>query len=272
MKTLDIWLMMGFLLLGPSPGVGQELGDLSVEAPGLVAGARQHLVVVTAAPQAISGYLYRMERVEGAWRQAGSPVRVVVGRSGIGPKHEGDGRSPQGIFPLTRSFGYAAEPPPGTALAYEPQAPGAVCVDDSTSGNYNRVFDADTLSAPKDWASAENMRRDLAHGDDLYRWGIIVGYNRTGMPGAGSCIFLHIWRGPGNPTAGCTAMAEADLLNLLSWLEPENDPAGGPLLIQGTRTFLEGLRQDGILPYPVPDGGSGSAAGPSAEERRLRIS
>jgi L,D-peptidoglycan transpeptidase YkuD (ErfK/YbiS/YcfS/YnhG family) len=92
------------------------------------------------------------------------------------------------------------------------------------------------------------MRRDLAHGDDLYRWGVEVAYNPEREPGAGSCIFLHVWRGPGSPTAGCTAMPEDDLLTVLRWLRPGDDP----VLVQGTRSFLEGLRDEGRLPYPVP--------------------
>jgi len=248
----------------------------------LVAQAHQHLVVVTEEPGDIGGLLFRMERVgggesgegpepgKGTWRQVGAPVPVVVGRGGVGPKQEGDGRSPQGVFELGHAFGYAQEPPPGSlfpsglALPYEPMAPGSVCVDDPGSAYYNLVFDPDTLPesvrGAKDWKSAEAMRRDLAHGDELYRWGVVVRYNDEGVPGAGSCIFLHMWRGPESPTAGCTAMAEEELLFLLSWLRiesergPEADPQSvpGPVLIQGSRDYLESLSREGMLPYPVP--------------------
>jgi hypothetical protein len=43
-------------------------------------------------------------------------------------------------------------------------------------------------------------------------------------------------------------MAEEDLLEILRWLDPE----AAPLLVQGNRAFLEGLREEGSLPYPVP--------------------
>ena len=238
----------------------------------LVTQAHQHLVVVTEEPGDIGGRLFRMERVggEGAWRQVGIPIPVVVGWGGVGSKQEGDGRSPQGIFELGRVFGYALEPPAGpflpsgSALPYEPMAPGSICVDDPNSEYYNRVFDPDTLPesarGARDWKSAEAMRRDLAHGDDLYRWGVVVRYNDEGVPGAGSCIFLHVWRGPQNPTAGCTAMAEEDLLSVLGWLRigseggPEADPESvpGPVLIQGSRAYLESLGREGVLPYPLP--------------------
>jgi L,D-peptidoglycan transpeptidase YkuD (ErfK/YbiS/YcfS/YnhG family) len=228
--------------------------------------SRQHLVVVTQGPGRIQGVLYRMERLpksgSGApdavgapdrdpWRQVGPPVPVVVGRSGVGPKTEGDGRAPQGAFPLGPAFGYAPEPPPGLRLPYLAMVPGTLCVDDPASAFYNLVFDPDTLPGERDWASAEAMRRDLAHGDDLYRFGVVVQYNSLRVPGAGSCIFLHLWRSPESPTAGCTAMAEADLLEILRWLDPD----AAPLLVQGDWAFLEALREEGTLPYPVPGPG-----------------
>ena len=271
MKTLLIWLCAGLsaaLLPGSAP-----LADDSVPV-GTERDSRQHLVVVTEAPDAIQGLLHRMERgpeVESSggpagdswrragdswrragdsWRRAGAPIPVVVGRGGVGPKKEGDGRSPQGIFPLGPAFGYAQEPPGSVGFPYRAMAAASVCVDDTASAFYNLVLDADTLSGAKDWDSAEDMRRDLAHGDGLYRLGVEVQSNASRVPGAGSCIFLHLWRGPGSPTAGCTAMAEDDLLEILRWL----DPGADPLLIQGDREFLEGLRAEGMLPYPVPGG------------------
>ena len=68
------------------------------------------------------------------------------------------------------------------------------------------------------------MRRD----DILYKWGVVVDHNAAAIPGAGSCIFLHIWKSSSAPTAGCTAMPESDLVRLLRWL----DPARHPILIQ----------------------------------------
>jgi len=50
----------------------------------------------------------------------------------------------------------------------------------------------------------------------LYKWGLEIGYNQNPVQkGAGSCIFLHIWRAAGKTTAGCTAMEEKNLLNIL---------------------------------------------------------
>jgi L,D-peptidoglycan transpeptidase YkuD (ErfK/YbiS/YcfS/YnhG family) len=55
---------------------------------------------------------------------------------------------------------------------------------------------------------------------ELYRWVVEVEHNPSAEPGAGSCIFLHVWGGEDSPTAGCTAMARGDLETLLAWLRP----------------------------------------------------
>ena len=57
-----------------------------------------------------------------------------------------------------------------------------------------------------------------------YRRGAVVQYNTPATPGAGSCIFLHIWSGPSKGTAGCTAMSAENLDVLLRWLDPASNP------------------------------------------------
>lgn len=252
---------LGVLGLGAGIGTlrapGQEVEPYG-EFRRLAAGADQHLVVVTDSAEEIHGRLFLMERTGGKegeqagqdWSQVAGPIPVVVGRSGVGPKSEGDGRSPEGVFPLGPAFGYSLQAPSGVRFDYEPMAQGDVCVDDPESVHYNRVFDPRDLTADsaQDWTSAEAMRRDLAHGDSLYQWGLIVGYNEPPVPGRGSCIFLHVWRGPDSPTSGCTAMDQKDLLSVLRWLSP----SANPVLVQGDMEFLEELARKGVLPYPRP--------------------
>jgi D-alanyl-D-alanine dipeptidase len=62
-----------------------------------------------------------------------------------------------------------------------------------------------------------------------YRWGLVVEHNADApVPGRGSCIFLHIWAGPEKGTAGCTAMEQTNLEELLRWLDSKKLP----LLVQ----------------------------------------
>jgi len=61
--------------------------------------------------------------------------------------------------------------------------------------------------------------------DDEYKLGIFVAHNAAPTEaGAGSCVFLHIWKEPGHPTSGCTAMSEGSIESLLGWLDPRSNP------------------------------------------------
>ena len=55
--------------------------------------------------------------------------------------------------------------------------------------------------------------------DELYKWVVELEHNPTATPGAGSCIFLHVWRGPKSATVGCTAMDETVLAELIEDLD-----------------------------------------------------
>ncbi|HLL25706.1 MAG TPA: hypothetical protein VK427_26395, partial [Kofleriaceae bacterium] len=165
----------------------------------------------------------------GAWKLAMGPWPGVVGSRGTawgaglhgtgapvgrdGPvKREGDAKAPAGAFLLRKSYGYAARAE--TALGYQPVDGAWRCVDDPRSQRYTQIFDA--RGVEKDWSSAEDMRRK----DALYTWVVDVAHNPTATPGAGSCIFLHVWRDATSPTVGCTAMAEAELARLIAALAP----------------------------------------------------
>lgn len=255
-----IAVLWALLNLGvPVPTLGQEQEEMTqVDSFAvLAANARQHVLVVMESMTDTWGSLHRMERRPGVrggedtWQRIGRPLDVVVGLSGVGPKREGDNRSPQGVFEFGSAFGYTPEPPWAVLIPYEAMPPGAVCVDDTLSAFYNQIVDPTDLpeGERQDWATAEEMRRDLAFRDELYRWGVVVRYNDLpATPGGGSCIFLHIWRDPESPTEGCTAMSPGDLLAVMRWL----DPAAEPVLVQGDRYYLEYLAEEGVLPYPLP--------------------
>lgn len=183
--------------------------------------------------------------------QAGpAQVPVSLGRSGLGwglglhagkpagpVKREGDGRAPAGVFAVGPAFGEAAAPAP-TRLDYFQATPGLVCVDDAASRHYNRIV---SPLGPAEWDSAETMLRP----DGLYALGAVLGHNASPpRPGAGSCIFLHVRRGPDVPTAGCTALDRPDLAELLAWLDAEKNP----VLVQLPRPEFKRLRQAWGLP------------------------
>ena len=198
--------------------------------------ARQLVLVTTADWNADRGVIRRYERATGGWKQIGDAQPVLVGRSGSawglglhdvghpGPmKREGDGRSPAGVFTIGEAFGYA--PTASTAMPYAPMQASNYCVDVSGSPLYNRIVDANVVGAAAVAQATEPMRRDLhAGGDQRYRLGFVIEHNIQAAPMGGSCIFAHLWKSPGDPTTGCTAMAPAVMEALLAWLRSERNP------------------------------------------------
>jgi D-alanyl-D-alanine dipeptidase len=119
----------------------------------------------------------------------------------------------------------------------------ASCDDDPGSLYYNRLVDRSKV-AKVDWRSSEQMRRD----DVRYKWGVVIDHNPTAIPGAGSCIFLHVWESPSSSTAGCTAMRERDLTGLIRWLDPNRHP----VLIQMPLPVYRSLQAKFNLPPDHP--------------------
>lgn len=206
--------------------------------PTLPPATTQLLLCLSPGWDAPSGHLQCFERRAGnAWQPVGAEIPVALGRSGMAwgrglhppagglEKREGDGRAPAGVFAITALFGYAdasALPAP-PRLPYHRARPDLKCVDDPASTHYNRIVDGS--AQPRDWASCEDMLRQ----DGRYELGAVVAHNCTPPePGAGSCIFLHVWESPVTPTAGCTAMALEPMRDIALWL----DGARAPLLVQ----------------------------------------
>jgi D-alanyl-D-alanine dipeptidase len=232
--------------------------------PRAFSSSTQMIVVTTDSWDSPQGTLHRYERERpgNPWRAVGVPIPVMIGKSGLAwgtgvlkppkqdvrdpidkdpVKKEGDGKAPAGVFRLSKAFGYAAQAQPGWKMPYVSLTPTIECVDDEKSKFYNTLVDTNAISP--DWGTHENEK--MLRSDDLYRWGILVDHNANPpVPGGGSCIFMHIWRGPAQPTVGCTAMPQADMESLLGWLDPERKP----LLVQLPAAQYQKLRHRWNLP------------------------
>jgi D-alanyl-D-alanine dipeptidase len=222
----------------------------------LLAGPGQLVLVVADDMNRSDARLQRYALKHGKWEAVGKPIVTTLGRNGLAwgkgiatlphpagapVKKEGDGRAPAGIFTLGPVFGYAARF--DGKMPYLQATRDLVCVDDARSADYNRIRHID---ASLEAGSFEWMRRE----DGLYRLGAVVHHNDAAVPNAGSCIFLHIWRGPGHPTAGCTAMDEKALSTVLHWLDPSKEP----VLIQVPAASLDVVRERfrGIMEKTAP--------------------
>jgi len=208
-----------------------------------LAAACQLLVVRAADWNSCTARLQRLARAtpNETWQQIGEAIDVSLGRHGLawgigrhgtvdrpGPrKSEGDGRAPAGIFAISELFGVAGADSAfarAARLPYRAASADLICVDDPASAHYNRFVDLAT-NPQRDWQSQEEMLRS----DARYTLGAVIAHNSPEpVPGAGSCIFLHVWQAAGVPTAGCTAGTLAEITEICAWL----DGAATPLLVQ----------------------------------------
>jgi D-alanyl-D-alanine dipeptidase len=126
----------------------------------------------------------------------------------------------------------------GVSLPYVQATPELRCVDDPKSRHYNRIVS--TADTAIDWQSAEYMRRQ----DELYAIAIVVEHNTEQTePGAGSCIFIHVWRGPDSGMTGCTAMPMDALEPFARWLRPD-----AAVLVALPRSEYDALQRSWGLP------------------------
>jgi D-alanyl-D-alanine dipeptidase len=219
------------------------------------ASTRQLIVVRSESWNAVTGNLQRFERAsDGAWRQIGAAANVNLGRRGMawgrglqsseepGPvKKEGDQKSPAGVFALGPAFGYRDALPDGAKqYPYVHVRRGISCIEDMKSKYYNQVIDPSSITHA-DWSVRDEMLRP----DGLFRWGVIIEHNaKDTVRGAGSCVFLHIWKGLGKGTAGCTAMPGDTIEETLRWL----DSSEHPVIVQLPESEYQRLRSAWILP------------------------
>lgn len=234
----------------PAPVAATASPTPASQAGAPLAGARQLVLVVAEGFNDNQARLRRFMRTgDGPWRPVGDDVAVTLGKNGLawgrglhgsdlgagGPvKVEGDGRSPAGVFTFSTAFAYRPENTwQPTKMPMHKVTDKTVCVESINSAWYNRIVDENTVPAV-DWTSPDRMLRP----DGIYRFGLMVDHNAPDTkPGAGSCIFFHLWRRPGAPTVGCTAMNEPAIQVVLTWL----DPAQKPVLVQLPRGELERL-------------------------------
>lgn len=182
------------------------------------------LIIVTVPDMtSVKATLHTFERrtpADHAWQRSGPPEAAVVGSAGIGwsevfdhlakkdepIKHEGDKRTPAGIFRVAGPVGSEASKLRG----YRKIVPGkSYCVEDPSSKLYGQIVDKRLVKSVK---SSE----DLSALPVLKR-GMIVDYPARRGAKAGSCVFIHVWEGDAVGTNARIGMAEERIPVLQQW-------------------------------------------------------
>lgn len=119
-------------------------------------------------------------------------------------KREGDGATPTGSYPILYGFGFGSNP--GTSLEYKRITNNSYFVDDVKSKYYNQ------------WYEGRGQKGEHMIDHPQYKYGMVIGYNTSHIPGKGSAIFLHC-NGAGS-TAGCVSVPTSSMLSLLKQTHP----------------------------------------------------
>lgn len=129
----------------------------------------------------------------------------AIGRGGItSTKIEGDGATPVGNHRIVDLY-YRADRIARPNAWAKPIGPRDLWSDDPHDSRYNHPVTAPYAH------SHETLRR----ADPMYDLILVTDWNYpNATPGKGSAIFVHQWRRPKYPTAGCVALSRPHLFQI----------------------------------------------------------
>ena len=148
------------------------------------------------------------EKKDGVWTQL-DECAGYVGRNGMGKAVAGDKKTPLGTYNLTTPFGILDDP--GSAMPYTKLTKYHYWCGSSSSGYYNQFVDSRVTGRP-----VSSSDEYLISYKGFYNYCLFIDYNAEGVPGLGSCIFLHCI-GTRDYTAGCVAVPEDFMRRILCW-------------------------------------------------------
>ncbi len=199
---------LAFVVSAVAGGAFARAASAATGPPGQV------ITVEVATARSVVGIVLAWElQADGQYTQVFGPIRANVGRNGVGHVHEGSGRTPAGVFTLTRAFG--SEPNNGTRLPYVRTGPDFWWDEDPATASYNRLV----ISRVSPGGHSEN----LYYAGTAYTHVVVINYNMNPViKGAGSAMFLHVSYGA--PTSGCVAVSARSLNALMRWPNPAQHP------------------------------------------------
>jgi L,D-peptidoglycan transpeptidase YkuD (ErfK/YbiS/YcfS/YnhG family) len=148
------------------------------------------------------------------WQPLRAGIPAHVGANGFAAEtHDGNMKTPLGIYTLDFAFGTA--PNPGGGLQYVQVGPDHWWDGDMQSPTYNTMQVCKKAQCPFDTAPASGTENlDIPQ----YKHAVVMGVNKARVPGNGGAFFMHTT--DGGPTAGCVALDDGTLLDIMRWLQP----------------------------------------------------
>ena len=209
MRRLPVTLWMAALALLCTPTAG------AVDSPWFarsVGNATQVISVVGVGDSRAKMDVWQRGRA--GWQPIGAGIPAHIGANGMAPRtHDGEMKTPMGVFSLDFAFGTA--PNPGGGLPYVQVGPHHWWDGDMKSPTYNTMQVCQKAQCPFDTdpsSGTENLQIPQ------YKHAVVMGVNKARVPGNGGAFFVHTT--DGGPTAGCVSIEDATLVQLIRWLRP----------------------------------------------------
>ena len=152
-------------------------------------------------------------------------TEAIIGKNGLGKTKEGDGKTPVGVFLFVEAFGILENPE--AQISYTQVKEEHYWVDDSSSKYYNQFVSTDVVT--EDWSSAEQI---VKYGES-YHYVLATSYNLERIPGKGSAVFLHCTSNNMRATAGCIAVPEKYMREIIKRVK-----SGCVLIIDDEKNIL----------------------------------
>jgi L,D-peptidoglycan transpeptidase YkuD (ErfK/YbiS/YcfS/YnhG family) len=154
------------------------------------------------------------QRTATGWQPVAVGIPAFIGSAGMAPQtHDGQMKTPMGVFTLDFAFGTA--PNPGGGLQYVQVGPNHWWDGDMKSPTYNTMQVCKKAQCPFNTEPASGTENlDIPQ----YVHAVVMGVNKARVPGNGGAFFLHAT--DGDATAGCVAIDDGTLVEIMRWLRP----------------------------------------------------
>ena len=201
---------------GPSPSASTKPTVSAKSFYGSVFSNCSQVIVVTAnSLNSTSGILTTYQKTSSGWVIVMSTT-ACLGQGGLvydANRIEGDMKTPIGIYSLPYAFGVLPKPS-GVKITYH-------TIDTNTyfDGMYGSATYGQLVEGQPDNNEWEKM-----YCVPVYNYGLLINFNSEEKVGKGNAIFLHCYRSAGKSTSGCVAINQNQMVSLLQWINPSQNP------------------------------------------------
>ena len=193
-----------------------------IPAPNLATGLKtlpatttQVIIVHATSATTTTATLETFEKVKGAWVRKFGAMTARVGRDGLSDHHvEGTPNTPTGVYGFDSTF-YGINANPGVHYTYHPLVANDWWDENSSSPTYNTFVH----SATSPGGPSEALWKETT----AYRYFAVIAYNESPVvPGGGAASSCT--SAPGTPPPVACSLAQANLIKVLTWLNPSAKP------------------------------------------------